>query len=386
MAILKDVATAARVSILTAYQALSNSAFVDDETRQLVIDAAVKLGYRLNVTIKDVADAAGVSTATVSYVLNDSAQISGVTRQKVLDAVAALGYRPNSMARNLKTSATRMIGYAWHDVLPGQINAVLDRFIYCMALAAESNGYHVLTFTQPNADAVKTYEELINSNKVDGFILSNTNRHDSRIRRLMAMKVPFAAFGRSNDEWDFPYVDVDGRSGLGLAVEHLVAQGHEKIGLLGWPEGSLIGDDRFQGYVEAMSAQGIKPRPAWTVRSYNTVADGREAARQLISLPASQRPTAITCVSDTIAVGAMSYLEGAGLRVGTDVALTGFDDYPMSEFLRPSLTSLRQPIEQLANQVVELLMAEIENRPVPQRQILLAPTLVVRASSSRKFT
>src|SRR5215475_13589669 len=136
MAGLKDVAAAAHVSARTAYKALSNSDSLDDETRQQVIDAAIKLGYKLPVTIRDVADEAGVSTATISYVLNDSAQISEATRRRVLEVVDALGYRANSVARSLKTSATRMIGYAWHDVPAGQMNAVLDRFVYSMALAA----------------------------------------------------------------------------------------------------------------------------------------------------------------------------------------------------------------------------------------------------------
>jgi DNA-binding LacI/PurR family transcriptional regulator len=88
-------------------------------------------------------------------------------------------------------------------------------------------------------------------------------------------------------------------------------------------------------------------------------------------------------VSDLIAIGAMSYLEGVGLHVGIDLAVTGFDDHPLSEFLRPPLSSLRQPIELLARQVIDLLMAEIEKRPAPERRILLAPTLVIRESSSR---
>src|SRR5437016_3443801 len=219
MAGLKEVAERANVSLLTAYHALSNTSLVDDHTRQRIIDAAIHLGYRLNITIRDVADQAEVSIATVSYVLNNSAPVSAVTRQRVLDAVQALGYRPNRTARNLKANETRMIGYAWHDVPSGQMNAVLDRFIYCMALAAESYGYHVLTFALPAEDAVKTYEDLIHTSRVDGFIVSDTNRDDPRIHRLIEMNVPFAAFGRANEDWDFAYVDVDGRKGIEMAVK-----------------------------------------------------------------------------------------------------------------------------------------------------------------------
>ncbi len=378
---LRDVANKANVPILSAYQVLSNTAPVEPQTRQAVIDAAEQLNYRLNVTIRDVADQAHVSIATVSYVLNNTVPVSAATRERVLDAVAALGYRPNITARNLKASETRMIGYAWHDVPPGQMNTVLDRFIYCMALAAESYGYHVLTFTQPTENVVQTYEELISINRVDGFVISNTGLNDERIRRLMEMGVPFAAFGRANDEWDFPYVDVDGRQGIKTAVEHLLAQGHRRIGVLAWPEGSLSGDARLEGYLDALETAGIKPEPDWIVRTQNAVHDGWQAAQRLMS--ARKPPTAVVCVSDMIAIGAMGYIESAGLRAGVDVAITGFDDLPMSEHLRPPLTSLRQPIELLARQVIDLLIAEIAQRRLPEHQILLAPTLIVRASSSQ---
>lgn len=380
---LRDVANRANVPILTAYHALSNAALVEHQTRQAVIDAAEQLNYRLNVTIRDVADQAHVSIATVSYVLNNSVPVSATTRERVLEAVAALGYRPNITARNLKASETRMIGYAWHDVPAGQMNTVLDRFMYCMALAAESYGYHVLTFTQPGENVVKTYEELISINRVDGFVISNTGLNDERIRRLMDMGVPFAAFGRANDEWDFSYVDVDGQQGIKTAVEHLLAQGHQRIGVLAWPEGSLSGDARLAGYLDALQTARIRPEPDWIVRSQNAVQDGWQAAQRLMA--AKQSPTAIVCVSDMIAIGAMSYLESVGLRAGGDVAITGFDDLPLSEHLRPPLTSLRQPIELLARQVIDLLMAEIERSRLPERHVLLAPTLVIRESSSQPF-
>ncbi len=111
------------------------------------------------VRIKDVAQAASVSIATVSYVLNNSAPVSDETRQRVMEAVNRLGYRPNITARNLKANETRMIGYAWHNVEQDQMNAVLERFIYRMALAAEANGYHVLTFTQSLDNPAQTYKD-----------------------------------------------------------------------------------------------------------------------------------------------------------------------------------------------------------------------------------
>jgi DNA-binding LacI/PurR family transcriptional regulator len=384
MATLKQVAEKANVPLLTAYRVLSNEPSVDESTRRIVKDVAATLNYRLNITIRDVADEAGVSIATVSYVLNNSAPVSKETRQRVLNATAALGYRPNITARNLKSNRTRMIGYAWYDAPRGQLNDVLDRFLYYMAQACEAQGYHVLTFSQATKNSLFTYEELISTSRVDGFILTGINRDDSRVRYLMDLGFPFAAFGSTDNDWDFSYVDVDGRCGTREVVEHLLERGHTRIGMLAWDVGSRAGEGRLRGYYDGLRAAGIEPKPEWIARVQNTVNDAANGTKEIMQH--SDPPTAIVCVSDLLAIGAMSYLESAGLRVGEDVAVTGFDDSRMSEFLAPPLTSLRQPLEQVANLLVSLLIAEIEGISVADRQVWMTPDLLVRASSYRKFS
>src|SRR5579871_4664448 len=222
MATLKDVAERAQVSMAAAYQVLSGAADTDDDTKALVLGAADALKYQLNITMRDVAAYAGVSITTVSYVINDNPLIKPTTRQLVRNAIRDLGYHPNTTARNLKTNETRLIGYAWHvaeDAI--RRNPLLDLFLYELAQRAESFGFHILTFTQ--VGGIKAYEDLVNANRVDGFVLSDVIYDDPRIRRLLELKIPFAAYGKSNAEWDFPYVDVDGKRGIQLAVEHLIA-------------------------------------------------------------------------------------------------------------------------------------------------------------------
>ncbi|PJF36767.1 MAG: LacI family transcriptional regulator [Candidatus Thermofonsia Clade 1 bacterium] len=381
MATLREVAALAKVPLLTAYHALSGTQAVPEAQRQSVLAAAEQLGYTLNITIKDVATLANVSIATVSYVLNDSAPVSAATRHRVLEAAAALNYRPNVNGRTLQANKTRLVGYGWHNVKRGHSAPLLDRFTYWMAQAVESYGYHVLTFAHSEESPTDAYEELIQTNRVDGFILAHTNRNDARIRYLMQMRVPFAAFGRANDRWDFPYVDVDGRRGIELVTEHLIGLGHTRIALIGWPEGSLSGDARVQGYFDALDAAAITPQPAWIRRTENSSSAAAAAAAELLVLPSEQRPTAIVCVSDLMAIGVMNYLNRCGIQVGYDVAVSGFDDDPITELLHPPLTTLRQPVDDLAAQVVALLMAELERTPLPQRQILVAPQLIVRAST-----
>jgi len=335
----------------------------------------------MTVKIKDVAKAASVSVATVSYVLNNSAPVSEETRIRVLNAVKELGYRPNSTARNLKASESRLIGYAWHNVLPGQMNPILDRFIFHLSRAAEARRYHILTFTEDLHDPRRAYEELIHTSRVDGFVLAGTDYDDPRIRSLLDHRFPFVAFGRANPDWDFPFADVDVYAGVQATVAHLVGQGHRRIGCVAWPNGSRNGDIRLSGFLDAIEQAGIDTRPAWIVRARNTIRDGATATAQLLNQSAADRPTAIMAISDVLAIGVMYHLESIGLRIGIDVAVTGFDDDPVSAFLRPALTTVHQPIDLIAAHTLDLLAAVLSNQPIAQRQTLFMPDLVIRASS-----
>jgi len=342
------------------------------------------------VTIKDVARRAGVSIATVSYVLNKSASVSEVTRARVLDAVAELGYRPSAVARGLRARESRTIGYSWHRVPADYWHPILDRFLYSMAEAAEAQGYHILTFTsRPNSKPWLPYEELILTGRVDGFILSDTDRDDERIRYLMNRGFPFVAFGRAcereSEKWDFPYVDVDGEAGVRQAVEHLLALGHRRIGLIAWPETSLTGYYRYQGYVRALQVTGISPDPAWIVRAEHTEGSGRQAMHALLNLQTDRRPTAVVALSDLMAIGALNAVYEEGLQPGRDVALVGFDDIPTAQYLHPPLTTLRQPIIEVGERVVSMLLRLIRGKELTERKVLLPPTLIVRGSSGGKM-
>ncbi len=335
-------------------------------------------------TIKDVAKAAGVSTATVSYVLNNSAPISEQTRQRVLEAVARLGYRPSITARNLQASESRIVGYSWHskDAAAG-LNFILARFIHCVATTVEAHNYHLLTFTQEGANILDVYAELIETGRVDGFVLSETNLNDPRIHFLINAKFPFVAFGRANPDWDFPYVDVDGEKGMRKATEHLLALGHRRIAFLGWPEGSIAGDTRYAGYCAALQSAGIDVDPQLVRRGQEGAGEGWRLAHELLSLPQKARPTAIVAVSDMVAIGAMNALQQQGVQVGRDMAVIGFDNVPLAEYLHPPLSSVSQPIEELAQTLIHILMCELNGEPCPKRQVLVEPELVIRESSGQ---
>ena len=335
-----------------------------------------------NVTLKDVAAKAGVSYQTVSKVLNGRAQVRPETQERIWEAVRELNYTPNVSARNLRKQASNLIGYPWHYIPDDFIHPILDAFVHSVTQVAEARGYHLLTFV-PEAESSddNVYRTLFWRNQVAGFILADTVENDPRVALLIEQEIPFVTFGRANDEWDFCWVDVDGYHGLRLAVEHLLAQGHRRIAFLGWPTGSQTGSHREQGYRDALAAAGIEPNPSWILRGEHSAQLGRAAVRQLLALPEADRPTAIACVSDLVAIGALSEANASGLTVGEDVAITGFDDMPLVQYMQPPLTSVHQPIADVGEAVVDLLLKQINENPIEQKGILLKPELVVRETS-----
>jgi DNA-binding LacI/PurR family transcriptional regulator len=246
---------------------------------------------------------------------------------------------------------------------------------------AEAAGYHLLPFPfREGQEQVDDYQELIDTGRVDGFVLSSVNYNDPRIAFLMQRAFPFVAFGRSNPELDFPYVDVDGAEGLRQATLHLIENGHQRIGAIAWPHDSRVGNERMRGYFDAMQSAGLEVLPEWIVRGEGTFEFGRESIFRLMDLPLEQRPTALVTLNDTQAIGVTHAARERGLEIGRDLAIVGFDDAPMSQYLFPSLTTVRQPIREAGRKCVEILIAQIEGKPLEQAQVLLSPELIVRAS------
>lgn len=377
MASLKEVADLAQVSMLDAFRVLKKDNLLDEEIVQRVVQAAETLHYELKITQIDVADFAGVGKGTVSYALNGSDLIKPATRQRVIDAAEALGYRANIMARNLRTNRAGIIGYSWHvHDDPIRMNNLLDEFIYRVTMAAEAEHYHLLTFIQPQEDAERVYDELISTNRVDGFILSDIRYNDPRIQRLFALNAPFVAFGGMYLPGEtFAYVDVDGKKGIELVVNHLISLGHERIGFVNWHPGILVGDGRSAGYYAAMQNAGIRIESDWVAHTPNILRSASEATAQLMS--AKHPPTAIVTANDVMAFGAKAYLDEMGYQ---HIALTGYDDDPTAQFL--GITSVRQPIDEVAKTLFDILLGEITHNPRPHRQVVFDPELVIRRSTT----
>jgi len=340
------------------------------------------------ITLKQVAAQAGVSYQTVSKVLNKQATVSKETEARIWHAVHSLGYRPNQIARNLRAQRNHMIGYSWEPTPPDQVNSILDLFMQSMSHMAEDAGYHLLAFPfrGDRKEWLASYENLIDTNRVDAFVLTSVEYNDPRLELLMQRKFPFVAFGRSNPDWDFPYVDVDGEAGLRMVVDHLLERGHRRIAALAWPTASRVGQNRITGYLDALTAAGIEPRQDYIARGEGNFQFGYKATQQWLEWLPEERPTAIVAFNDAMAIGAMHAIRDHGLSVGRDIAVTGFDDSPIVQYLTPPLTSVRQPVWEVGERVIALLLGLLDGKPLGEQHILLQPQLIIRQSSKATFS
>lgn len=334
-------------------------------------------------SIRDVARAAGVSVTTVSYVLNNKGSISEETRRRVLDTVERMSYRRNTAARSLRDAATRIIGYAWktptHDV---HISLLMESFLHHVMQAVEEYDCRLLLFESHTNEEheLDVYKDLVGSGRMDGIILADPVRADKRVAFLSEQLYPFVMFGRTQTELDNTtcWVDVDGFVGIYQATTHLIAQGHQRIAFVGWPKGSSSGDDRASGFLEAMNEHQLPIIDSYLVPGVNSSQSGYDSMYQLCQL--NEPPTAVVAVSDTIAYGILRYTYEANIKI----AVTGFDDLMLDPFLCPSLTSVRQPVQQAATLLVEMLFNIIgETLPDPKHH-LLEPSLIIRESSTLK--
>lgn len=322
-------------------------------------------------TVADVALAAGVSRQTVSNVLNRPEVVRPETLSRVQAAIQGLGYRPHASARRLRTRQSSTLGVRLEPV-HGISGAVLDRFLHALVESADERGMRILLFTATDVDDELTHmERLVEGSDVDGFVLTSTFHGDPRAAWLGDRDIPFVTFGRpwglpDMDAAPHPWVDVDGRSGLREATDHLVAQGHRRVGFLGWPSPSGQGDERRRGWQDAMRAAGLPDADGLTCED-----DVAAASRTVASaIDDGAGFDALVCASDTLALGAR-------FALGSGVPVVGYDDTPVAEAL--GISSVEQPLVEVASAAVELLMGTGRSvLPASTGHRLLAPRVVWR--------
>jgi DNA-binding LacI/PurR family transcriptional regulator len=336
---------------------------------------------RSGTTLEEVATRAGVSRATVSRVVNGSPRVSADIRRDVEAAITELGYVPNRAARSLVTGRTGSIAVVITEPTGRLFNdPFFPRLLRGVSGALAARDLQlVLLMPSSAADAERTGDYLT-AGHVDGTLLVSLHGQDPLPDLLTKAGVPLVIGGRPLQVAGTSYVDVDNRGGARSAVEHLLLHGRRVIATIAGPKDMAPGVDRLAGYHDALDAAGVKPDASLEDSGDFTQDDGMAAMTRLLAA----RPDidAVFAASDLMAAGAITVLEAAGRRVPEDVAIVGYDDSPIALTLRPALTSVRQPIEEMGHEMTRLLIELVEGPdPVPRR-VILATGLVQRASSA----
>lgn len=330
-------------------------------------------------TLADVAEQAGVSRQTVSNAINNPTLLRSDTLDRVRATISELGYQPNRAARSLRTRASHLIGMRFQPAQEGTANAAMDRFVHSLVEATADAGYHVLLFAADDEDPVAGYDALLRATAVDAFVVTDTYLGHPQTEALSIQGAPFVAFGRpwDNPSATHPWVDVDGAAGTALATEHLIERGHQRIAWLGWSADSHLGEDRRSGWQRVMDERGFSTQNL-SARVADDLEAGRQAAADMLD---QQAPTAFVCASDTLAMGVLQELWWRQIAPGSEVAVVGFDDSQVAQVAPPGLTSVRQPLERAAVEVVKTLGELLASPPRPADGVLLEPTLSVRGTS-----
>ena len=305
------------------------------------------------------ARAAAVSRQTVSNVLNGSGRVGDAARARVLDAVATLGYQPHHGARSMRSRRTMQFAYVLPRVqlFPG--NYIMQQFLQSLAAASARRGYSMLIVV-PDGDPRDDIRRLIASRSVDGFLLSELQQDDPRVGLLAEAEVPFACFGRTGPTLPQHWVDIDNRAAVAAAVAHVLARGFGRIAFLGYRSANHWDTERTAGFRAGLASHGIAAGQELLVDD----ASARRKIRSLLSPGRPElRPDAIVTGSDRLAGVVYSVAAELRLRIGQDLAVTGFDGSAAAAMIHPRLTSVAIPVDDIARRVVARALKQIDHGP-----------------------
>lgn len=347
------------------------------------------------ITLKDVAAYVGVSTATVSYVLNNkTSKVSKDVADKVMEAVEELGYRPNMSARALRTNSSNIIGVISEDICSFQVNSIIsgiseeaDRRGSQMLLSDLGLQTKLWNGKSMDYSRIEEYKPLIRE-KFEIFEAAGVGTaiyvgmHDRDISGVVDADIPIIyAYSYTNNPEDVT-VYSDNRKISFQTVTDMIEKGHRTIGMISGPMDSKPAYKRLMGYQTALMEKGFTMDPA--LITYGTWGErsGMIACREL--LDRKEIPTAIFCMNDWMAMGALKECKSRGLTVGRDIEITGFDDIEFCEYVEPRLSSIRVPLEEIGRVAVKKAIKLNQKEQDEGRHVELPCTFVERESFVRK--
>ena len=332
-------------------------------------------------TIIDVAKMARVSKTSVSRYLNSQEQghMSEETKQRIQDAIDKLDYKPSNIARSLKGKSTNVIGVVVNDMG----NPFFVQMIRGIEMEIKDYDYNIL-ICDSYMSVQKEIESLqmLGQRQIDGILLIGMNMPVDHLEK-MSLKAPIVLLERDAGSTSFPSVTIDNRMGGYEAVEHLIRQGHKRIAHVTGNMQSSIARERLQAYRDCMCEHGLEVRDAYQVEGRYDIDSGYAGLKKLMEL--QEPPTAVFCANDMMAIGAIRYLLEYGYRIPEDVAIVGYDDLEVASMVTPSLTTVKQPILELAKLATRILLHKMQKIPIEgelARLSKMKAELIVRKSSS----
>ncbi|WP_424767052.1 LacI family DNA-binding transcriptional regulator [Paenibacillus sp. sgz302251] len=333
------------------------------------------------VTIKDIAKAAGVSPSTVSRVVSNHPRISKATSLKVKRFMEEMGYHPNAMAKSLVSNTTQTLAI----MLPRPAEELFQDFFFgelLRGILTQSTraGYDMLlTAATSPSDETETISRLVFGRRVDGVILLSSRVNDPLIDLLNKHNFPTVLIGRTENHPNILSVDNNNEQAAYDATQHLIIQGHERIGFVSGPPSLTVAQDRMEGYRRAMYDAGLPIRSEWIVEGEFLQQSGYRAMSFMMSLP--ERPSGLVVIDDVVGFGVLRGLTELGYKVPDDLSLVSFNNIALSELATPPISSIDIGTYQLGYTASQMLIRLIQDENVHQNRMIIPHRLIVRESS-----
>jgi len=333
------------------------------------------------VGLKALSETLGLSVGTVSRALNNYSDISQATRKRVREEADRLGYRPNTSARRLAKGSAECIGYIlpWRE---GHIsNPFLSELLDGLSSVVSERQWDLLVSAPKSAeDEIQLLDRIARSGLVSGLVISRTMVRDPRIEKLQQLNIPFVVHGRTATCDDYSWFDIDGRAAFRTAVTHLGGLGHQRIALIGGNPDYNFAAERRLGYIEGLQDLTIPYDSVLETVSDMTDAGGYQAMRTLLAL--ADVPTAVVCLSDMVALGAMKAIHETGRMPGRDISIIGYDGLRFGPYSHPALTTMKQPLQAAGRKIGEMLLALIDGDHHTSHQELWQAELICRETDN----
>jgi LacI family transcriptional regulator len=329
-----------------------------------------------NITLSDVARELGISKATVSLAINRNPLVATKTREKILKKVEELGYVYNRGAAGLSTGQSRIIGLAVHDITNPYFSEVCAAI---ESILSQNGRMSFLCNTNESLERQRRFFNTLVEHSADGMILcpaAGTGMES--LQPLLSRGIPTVLLTRDVEGAQLDFVGNDETRSLKLVTEHLIRLGHRRIAMLGGGQQTSTSEKRRAGYLRAMQENDISVDPALFIDCDTNPQAAEEAIPRILAQ--SDRPSAIACYTDQLALGAISGLYRLGLRPGTDIAVVGCDDIPEASRAYVKLTTARIQKWVIGQTAAKLLIKRVADPNLPLQRVILAPELIVRNS------